>query len=120
MRKHFGLLPPLVFPSLTCSQTNVQKQKSAAVIRVAAVAATAAPAKDRRRGDHRCGPAELVSVAVGKEMGDGDENHRAERRGRERIPETAAENSELHKNPAAYWCPHCWNFTLDCSTSFHR
>src|SRR5437667_10643183 len=101
MRKHFGLLPPLVFPSLTCSQTNVQKQKSAAVIRVAAVAATAAPAKDRRRGDHRCGPAELVSVAVGKEMGDGDENHRAERRGRERIPETAAENSELHKNPAA-------------------
>src|SRR2546430_10225936 len=28
-------------------------------------------------------------------------NHRAERRGRKRIPKTAAENSELHKNPAA-------------------
>ena len=43
----------------------------------------------------------LGLVAVTKEMGDGDENHRAERCGREGVPETAAENSELHKNPAA-------------------
>ena len=21
----------------------------------------------------------------------------------------------LHNNPKAYWCPHCWTFTLDCS-----
>jgi hypothetical protein len=21
----------------------------------------------------------------------------------------------LHNNPKAYWCPHCWMFTLDCS-----
>src|SRR5215470_1018883 len=47
----FSLLP----------NTNVQKQKSAAMI---------IPA-DRK---------ELVFVAVSKEMGDGDENHRAERR----------------------------------------
>jgi hypothetical protein len=20
----------------------------------------------------------------------------------------------LHNNPKAYWCPHCWSFTLDC------
>jgi len=44
---------------------------------------------------------DLVFVAVSKEMSDGDQNHRAERRRRERIPETAAENPELHKNPPA-------------------
>ena len=42
-----------------------------------------------------------VFVPVHKKMGDRDENHSAERGGRERIPEAAAENSELYKNPAA-------------------
>jgi hypothetical protein len=45
MIKPCGLLLPLVFPSLTCSQANVQKQKSAAMIHVTVVDATATPAR---------------------------------------------------------------------------
>jgi len=39
---------------------------------------------------------------TGKKVSDRDKNHRAERRGCERIPKAAAKNSELHKDPSAY------------------
>src|SRR6266446_8688204 len=41
------------------------------------------------------------ALRAAKEMGDGNENDGAERRGRERVKKTAAPNPELRKNPAA-------------------
>ena len=55
----------------------------------------------QKKLDDRSEAGGLVLVAVHKKMGNRDEYHGPERRGRERIPEAAAEYSELYKNPAA-------------------
>ena len=42
----------------------------------------------------------LMVRVTGEKMGDGDQDDRPERCGGERVPEAAAENSELHEDPA--------------------